>query len=364
MRLETGPPSTRRFVARQANTLSIRLMGRIDITNSGYNAHVFHYVMNSKNASCAALFVSAGLFVSVGCAQSYPVKPVRVIVPFAPGGGGDLTARAVSEKYSEKFKHQFVVDNRGGGGGLMGLELAAKSLPDGYTILIMSSSFSSTSATHRPAFDPINSIAAVGEIGKSPFVISVHPSLPAKSTMELIELARERPGQLVYAIPGIGSITHLATELMLNTANIKMIGAPYKGTGPAMIDLLAGRTQLIVGSLPPLLPHFRSGRLRPLSVTSTKRWHSVPDLPTLGETLPGYAVENWYGVMVPGGTPKFVIDRLNVTLNQFLGDKDMQASLEREGVQATGSTPAQFGATMLADYKRWLAVVDSANIKP
>jgi len=315
-------------------------------------------------ARAALLAAATFTYAHVVCAQQYPTKPVRVIVPFAPGGGGDMTARVVSAKFAEKLKQQFVVDNRGGAGGLIGLELAARSQPDGYTIMIMSSSFSATSATHRPSFDPIRSIVPVGEVGISPFVLSVHPSLSARTASELIASAKGKPGQLVYAIPGIGSITHLATELMLNMAGIKMTGVPYKGTGPAIIDLLSGRTQLIVGSLPPVLPHFDSGRLRPLAVTSAKRWYSVPNLPTLGETLPGYVVENWYGVMVPRGTPQAVIERLNAALNQLLEDKDIRANLEREGVRPTPGTPAQFGSRMRNDYERWLKVVQDADIKP
>ena len=205
--------------------------------------------------------------------STYPVKAVRVIVPFAPGGGGDITARLVSTKLSERLRQQFVVDNRGGAGGLVGIELAVKSAPDGYTLLIASSSFSATAATHKPAFDPVNNVAPIGEIGIAPFVLSVHPSVPSRSARELIALAKSKPGALIYSVPGIGSITHLATELMLHTAGIKMTGVPYKGTGPAMIDVISGQCQLILGSLPPLAPHFTTGKLRPLAVTSMKRWN-------------------------------------------------------------------------------------------
>jgi tripartite-type tricarboxylate transporter receptor subunit TctC len=295
--------------------------------------------------------------------QSYPAKPVRVIVPFAPGGGGDITARLVSAKLGERLKQQFVVDNRGGAGGLIGIELALKSPPDGYTILIASSSFSATAATHKPAFDPVNNIAPIGEVGIAPFVLSVHPSVPARTAAQLIALAKAKPGELIYAIPGIGSITHLATELMQNMAGIRMTGVPYKGTGPAMIDVIAGQCQLILGSLPPLQPYFQNGKLRPLAVTSVKRWYSVPELPTLAETLPGYAVENWWGMMAPKNTPAAIVERLNTTLNEILQDADMKASMAKEGVIPSGGTALAFGQRTRDEYDRWAKVVARANIR-
>jgi tripartite-type tricarboxylate transporter receptor subunit TctC len=297
-------------------------------------------------------------------ARDYPVRTIRVIVPFAPGGGGDITARAVASKLSDKLNQQFVVDNRGGAGGLVGLEIAAKAQPDGYTIMMMSSSFSSTTATHRPSFDPINSVAPVGEIGISPFVLSVHPSLSVSKASELISLAKTRSGQLIYAIPGVGSITHLATELFLSMAGIRMVGVPYKGTGPAMIDLLSGRTQVIVGSLPPVSPYFESGQLRALAVTSASRWYSVPTLPTLSETLPGYVVENWYGVMVPRKTPQAHVETLNRALNEVLTQAELKTTLDREGVKPSPGTSVEFGKRMRADYERWVKVVADSNIRP
>lgn len=175
------------------------------------------------------------------------------------------------------------------------MELTAKAPPDGYTIMIMSGSFSTTPATHKPSFDPINTIIPVAEVGYTPFALSVHPSLPSKTTKELLALAKSKPGQLVYASPGVGSITHLATELMLSMTKLQMIHVPYKSTGAAMADLLSGQCQLIVGSLLPLQPYFQNGRLRPLAVTTAQRWYSLPDVPTLAETLPGYEVELWFG---------------------------------------------------------------------
>lgn len=296
-------------------------------------------------------------------AQSYPAKPVRVIVPFAPGGGSDLTARQVSAKFTELLKQQFVVDNRGGAGGLIGMEMTAKSVPDGYTIMIMSGSFSATSATHQPAFDPINNIVPVAEVGFTPFVLSVHPSLPSKTTKELLALARSKPGQMVYASSGIGGLTHLATELMASMAKIKMVHVPYKSTGAAMTDLLSGQCQLIVGSLLPTVPHFETGRLRPLAVTTAKRWYSLPNVPTMAEALPGYEVELWFGVMAPKGTPQPIIDQLNATVNRMLQGADMKANLDKQGMVASGGTPAKFGERIRKDYSNWVKVIKEAGIK-
>lgn len=297
-------------------------------------------------------------------AQQYPVKPVRVIVPFAPGGGSDITARQISAKYVEHLKQQFLVDNRGGAAGLIGMEATAKAPPDGYTIMIMSGSFSATSATHQPAFDPINSIVPVGEVGFTPFVLTIHPSLPPKTAKELIALGRAKPGALTYASSGVGGLTHMATELLASMAKIRMVHVPYKSTGAAMADLLSGQVPIIVGSLLPTLPHFKTGRLRPLAVTTGKRWYSLPEIPTLAETLPGYEVELWFGVMAPRGTPAQVIDVLNGTLNKIIQEPEMKKNLDGQGMVASGGTPAQFGQRIRKDYDRWVTVVREAKIKP
>ncbi len=296
-------------------------------------------------------------------AQTYPAKAVRVIVPFAPGGGSDITGRQVAQKLSEHLGQQFVVDNRGGAGGLIGMELVAKSPPDGYTIMVMSRSFSATAATHKPAFDPINSIIPVAEVGIAPFVLSVHPSVPAKSTREFIALARTKPGQLVYASSGMGGLTHLSTELMSSMAKIKMVHVPYKSTGPALSDLISGQCQLIVGSLPPMQPLIQTGRMRALAVTTAKRWYTLPDVPTMGETLPGYEVELWFGVMAPRGTPPAIVERLNATVNKFLQEADMKKNLDQQGMIATGGTPQAYGDRIRREYARWVRIVDEAGIK-
>ncbi len=314
-------------------------------------------------AMAMVLSVAAPGGYGLALAQQYPTKAVRVIVPFAPGGGSDITARQVSQKLSEHLGQQFVVDNRGGAGGVIGMEMVAKAIPDGYTIMVMSGSFSATAATHRPAFDPINSIIPVAEVGIAPFVLSVHPSLPSKTTKEFIALAKAKPAQLVYASSGMGGLTHLATELVSVMAGIKMVHVPYKSTGPAISDLISGQCQFIVGSLPPLQPLLQNGRLRALAVTTAKPWYALPGVPTMGETLPGYEVELWFGVMAPRGTPPAVLERLNATVNKFLQDADMKKNLDVQGMIPTGGSAQKYGERIRADYARWVKVVDAAGIK-
>ena len=296
-------------------------------------------------------------------AQQYPVKPVRVIVPFSPGGGSDITARSFSHKLSEYLGQQFIVDNRGGAGGLIGMELTAKSPPDGYVIMMMSASFAATSAMQKPAFDPINNIIPVAEFGYTPFVLTIHPSLPAKTTKELIALARTTKGGLSYAGTGTGGATHLATELFSMMAKIKMVAIQYKSTGAAMADLLSGQVPVIVGSLLPVTPHLATGRLRALAVTTPKRWHTLPNVPTVAETVPGYDVVLWFGTMAPRGTPQPVIDRLNAGINKALQSDDIKKTLSTDGMIGSGGTPQQFGERIRKDYDRWVRVVKETGIK-
>ncbi len=301
---------------------------------------------------------------TLALSQQYPVKPVRVIVPFAPGGGSDITARVFSQKLSEFLGQQFVVDNRGGAGGLIGMELTARAPADGYVIMMMSASFSATSAVQQPAFDPINAIVPVVEFGYTPFVLTLHPSLPAKTTKELIALARTTKGGLSYAGTGTGGATHLATELFSSMAKIKMVAIQYKSTGAAMADLLSGQVPVIVGSLLPVTPHVSSGRLRALAVTTAKRWHTLPNVPTVAETVPGYEVVLWFGTMAPRGTPQPVIERLNAGINKALQDPAVKKNLEGDGMLPSGGTPQQFGERIRKDYDRWVRVVKETGLKP
>lgn len=313
-------------------------------------------------APCAAAVTAALTLAAPAQAQQYPAKVVRVIVPFAPGGGSDISARRFSAKLSQVLGQQFIVDNRGGAAGLIGMELTSKAPPDGYTIMIMSGSFSATSATRQPKFDPINTIVPVVEFGVTPFVLTVHPIVPAKSVKELVALARAKPDDMTYANTGVGGMTHLATEYFLSVAKIKMVGVPYKSTGAGMADILSGQVPIIVGSLLPVTPHVKSGKLRALGVTTAKRWYTLPDVPTIAETYPGFEVVLWFGMMVPRGTPQPIVDRLNGAINEILKMDDVKKSLETEGMQATGGAPEAFGKRIRTDYERWLKLVKEANI--
>ena len=306
----------------------------------------------------------AALLLALGVqAQTWPVKPVRVVVPFAPGGGADLTARPVSQKLTEQLGQQFLVDNRGGAAGAIGMEIAAKSPPDGYTIMIMSSSYSATPATHKLPFDVFATTTPVAEIGHTPSVLVVHPSLPVRTTRELVDLARARPGQLSYASTGIGGATHLVSELFASMAKVKMVNIPYKSTGLATVDVMTGQCQLMVGSLLGTVAHFRSGKLRALAVTSAQRWYSLPELPAVAETLPGYETVVWYGLWVPTGTPQPIVERLNATVNRILEDGDIKKWLDKQGMAASGGTPARLAERARKDYERWVKVVKESNIR-
>jgi len=264
---------------------------------------------------------------------------------------------------SEALGQQFVPDNRGGAGGLLGMEMTANGQPDGYTLLMMSGSFLRQRRCTSP--NGIRSMRSfpVIEFGFTPFVVTVHPTLAAKNMQEFVALVRAKPGALTYASTGVGGITHLATELLLNMIKGKMVHIPYKSTGAAMTDLLSGQVPVIVGSLLPVEPHFQTGKLRALAVTTAKPWYSLPNVPTVAETVPGYDVELWFGAMAPRGTPKPIIDRLNAALNKALEQPDMKKNLEIQGMQAKGGTPQQFGERIRKDYDRWLKVIDAANIK-
>ena len=311
-----------------------------------------------------AIGVAASAVLTFGAyAQSYPARPVKVIVPLAPGGGSDITARQFSAKLSEALGQQFVVDNRGGAGGLIGVEMAAKSAPDGYTLLMVGGGYAATAALQKNSEEAIRVLVPVVEFGITPFVLSVHPSVPAKTTRELIALARARPGQLAYASAGVGGITHLATELFARDAKIKMIHVPYKSTGAAMTDLLSGQVPVIVGSLLPMVPYIDAGRMRPLSVTTAKRWYSLPDIPTLGEVLPGYEVELSFGTLAPRGTPQAVIDAVNAAVNNALAQPDLKKSLEAQGMLGTGGPPQRYAERVRREFDKWSKLVREAGIK-
>jgi len=297
-------------------------------------------------------------------AQQYPSKPVKVVVPFAPGGGSDIVARAVTSKLAETLGQPFVIENRGGAGGLVGMEVAAKSPADGYTILIMSDSFPVIAATHKPAFDPIHSLVPVAQLSVAPFGLILHPSVPANSVAEFIALAKSKPDTFSYGSSGNGGLTHLVSEMFCQMAGIKMVHVPYKSTGAAMPDFLSGAIQAYVGNVSPLLPQIQAGKLKLLAVTNAERWPLLPNVPTIGETVKGFAADPWFGLFVPRGTPPDVIQRLNAAVNRIQGEEEVKKNFVGQGMLPRAGTPAAFNDVVRKDYARWLKVVDDIGFKP
>jgi tripartite-type tricarboxylate transporter receptor subunit TctC len=312
----------------------------------------------------SAIFAVLALAASFAQSQQYPSKPVRIIAPFAPGGGTDFIARLIAQKLTERLGKQVIVENKPGAGGNLGAEFAVKSAPDGYTLLLVAGSYTVNPSLYKLSFDPVNDITPIIQLSQGPFVVAVHPSVPARNLKELIELARRQPDKLSYASSGSGSITHLASELFLDMAKIKIVHIPYKGTGPALNDTIAGSTQLIFGSVSTTLQFIKSGRLRGLAVTTPRRISALPDLPTVAEAgVPGYEVVLWHGLVAPKGVPRPIVDRLNREANEVLKAKEMEDLLATDGVAPAGGTSDKFRAVIKADIERWRGVVKQANIK-
>jgi tripartite-type tricarboxylate transporter receptor subunit TctC len=303
--------------------------------------------------------------VNVSKAAGYPVKPVRVVVPYPAGGGTDLVMRAIQPVLAERLGQPVVIDNRPGATGAIGSEIVARAVPDGYTLLAHTSGGLAI-APHTIAevrFDPIRDFAAISQMTSAPFVLLVHPKIAATSVPELIALAKAKPGTLNYSSSGIGSSGHLAILLLCKLSGVSMVHVPYKGSGPATADLVAGHVQLRVSSIPPAMPHVKSGRLRALATTGAKRFNLLPDLPAVAETLPGYVVDSWYVILAPAGTPAGVVGRLNTEVNAALQSADVRTRIHADGVEAVGSTPEQAAKLMKEELARWAPLVNEAGAK-
>jgi tripartite-type tricarboxylate transporter receptor subunit TctC len=317
-----------------------------------------------KRLLSGALLVLAAATAGASFSQTYPSKPVRIIAPFAPGGGTDFIARLIAQKLTERLGQQVIVENKPGAGGNLGAEFAVKSPPDGYTLLLIAGSYTVNPSLYKLSFDPVSDISPIVQLSQGPFVIAVHPSVPAKTLKEFIDYARREPDKLSYASAGSGSITHLASELFLQMANIKVVHVPYKGTGPALNDTIAGNTQVIFGSVATTLQFIKSGRLRGLAVTTPTRIAAAPELPTVAEAgVPGYEVVLWHGLVGPKGLPTALVDRINQAANDALRSKDVADLLATDGVAPAGGAPETFRALIKADIERWSKVVKQANIK-
>jgi tripartite-type tricarboxylate transporter receptor subunit TctC len=313
-----------------------------------------------------ACFVSCILasFAFTASAQTYPAKTVRVVVPFAPGGGIDLVARVISQRLQESIGQPFIVDNRPGGGGIVGSEAVATARADGYTLLAVPISHAANVSLTKLSFDPIADFAPIVHIASAPNVVLVHPSLPVKTIGEFVRLARQHPGQLSYASSGNGSSTHLAAELFKMLAKVDLLHVPYKGGGLALTDLLGGQVSMYIASLPAAMPHVRSGKLKGLAVTSTARANALPDMPTVVEAgVSGYEYVGWYGMLAPAGTPPMIIDRLNAETNKILRQPAIVEKLAADGAQPVGGTPAQFGDHIRNEIAKWAKVVMHARMR-
>ena len=312
-------------------------------------------------------FLFAALFLLCGTAlaqEQWPSRPVHIVVPYTPGTGADILARVFDPKLSQRLKVGFVVDNKPGATGNIGADFVAKSTPDGYTLLLTATSFTTNPALKPAPFDPVKDFAPVALLATGALGVYVNPKVPAKSMREFVELVRSQPGKLYYSSPGNGGPQHLAMELLKLDTKIDIVHVPYKGAGGAIADLVGGHVQAMVSALQTVAPHVHSGRLRMLGVMSAKRAEAFPDVPTLKEQgLPDLEVETWYAMFAPAGTPAPIVQRLNRDLNDFLKEADVRDVLEKQGLVPGGGAPQELGERVKTELARWTRVVKAAGIK-
>ena len=311
-----------------------------------------------------SLFASI-LAPSIADAQNWPTRPVRLISPFAPGGGADITSRAVAQKLSISLGQQVLVENRGGAGGMIGVDIAAKSPADGYTVVMgtIGPIAINPSLYKKMTYDPMRDLIPVSQAANALNVLVVHPSLPAKNVKEMIAIAKARPGQMNYGSSGPGATDHLAGELFNVLAGVKMVHVPYKGGAPAMLDLVSGNVQVVFSTVSTAIAAMDSKRVRPLAMTGNQRFELMPELPTVAEAgLKGFEVNNWYGIFLPAGTPKDIVTRLNADVVKALAAPDVKKRLLEAGIVATSSSPEGFTAYDKAETAKWAKVIKDANI--
>jgi tripartite-type tricarboxylate transporter receptor subunit TctC len=321
--------------------------------------------MKSGCMIVAALAV-AGLPSRAVAADAYPSKAIRMVVPFPAGGTTDILGRIAGQKITEALGQQVIIDNRGGAGGNIGTELVAKSPPDGYTLLTDPGSTLTINphAYSRLGFDPVKDFAPITILAEVPNILEVHPSMPVKNVKELIALAKSKPGQINYASTGAGQSTHLSMELFKSMAHIDINHIPYKGSAPALVDLIGGHVTVMFDNMPTSLPHVRAGKLRAIAVSTAKRSFALPQLPTVAESgLPGFEVSVWFSVLAPAATPRDIVQKLNAVLVKALQSPDVKQRLAEQGAEPVGNTPEQFAATIQRDLAKWAKVVKDANVK-
>jgi tripartite-type tricarboxylate transporter receptor subunit TctC len=308
----------------------------------------------------------AVLVTAVAHGQRFPTRPVRLVVPYPPGGANDTVVRLLAPKLTEQLGQNVVVDNRGGGNTIIGSELVARAVPDGHTILIVAAGHAINPSLYpKLPYDTARDFAPVALVGDGAYVLVVHPSLGVSSSADLIAAAKYKPGQIAYASSSIGNLTHLAAELFASLAGIQMLHVPYKGGNPAMVDLLGGRVSVFFSTVAVARPHLQSGKIKPLGVTTSRRSLALPAVPTIAESgLPGYEVSGWYGFIAPAATPKIAIGRLHDAITVALGQPEIREKLLGAGIDVVAATPAEFGRRINAELAKWDKVVKPLGISP
>lgn len=321
-------------------------------------ARTLYGVIASLTVSLAAL--------PAAHASDYPNRPVRLIVPSAAGGGTDIVGRLLAQKLSQSLGQQVYVENKPGAGQMIGIDMVAKAPPDGYTLLMAASTLALNPVMYKQVpYDTVNDLAPISEIANLPNVLVVHPSVQAESVEQLLALARRNPGKLTFASAGVGTSPHMSMELFASMAKVDLLHVPYKGTGPAILDLVGGQVSMMMGNTLSVLPHIKAGKLRALGVSSKTRNAAVPDLPPIAEAgVPGYESVQWYGLLAPAGTPSAIIDRLHSEVVRALASDDMKRQLATEGATPVGSRPSEFGALIKSELQKWTAVAKAARIEP
>ncbi|MBX3665373.1 MAG: tripartite tricarboxylate transporter substrate binding protein [Burkholderiales bacterium] len=323
------------------------------------------YLSNIVLALCALAPAFAVAPAQAAAGDDYPSRPVRLLVPNPPGGGSDAVARILAQKLGERMNQQFVVDNRAGGGGIIANETVARANPDGYTLLLaFIGPVAISPALTKVPYDSVKDFAPVALVAGGQYMLVLHPSVPAKSLKDFVAHAKANPGKVNYASAGNGSPLHLAAELFKSRAGVDMVHVPYKGGGPATTAILSGEVQAVFGSLTSVVPQVKAGKLTPIGVTGAKRSQLAPEYPTIAELgYPGFEMTSWYGILLPARTPQAIVGKLNAAVNEALKAKDATDALRRQGLDATGGTPAEFAAHIKSELAKWAKVVKDAGIK-
>ena len=319
--------------------------------------------MGAAHRTIKTGFIAAAMFVSGVCVAAWPEKPIRIIIPWPPGGSTDIVGRILAAELTTRFKQQVIIDNRAGAGSIVGLQVATAAPPDGYTFMKTSTAYGFLIDKPKVPVDLVNSFAPVALIGFGDSALVVHPSLPVSSVKELVALAKKRPGELLYPSSGIGGFPHMNTELFKIKTGVNLVHVPFKGGGPATADIIAGHSQVMIGSLVTTMPHIQNKRLKLIAVGGAKRNPKLPDVPTIGETVAGYESSIWWGIFAPPKTPADIINRFHAETMDVISTPAFQKRLEEQGGAVVKMSPAEFGKLMLTEQNKWLEVIRVAGIK-